>query len=77
MSVSSVRRYRGTWDYRLCLFLQIVYTYLARKLTDWENNETQTAYDNSYIIKLACFYAVNGYSSLFFIAVRLYGCISH
>lgn len=27
--------------------------------------------DNSFVLKLACFYAINGYSSLFYVAVRV------
>lgn len=34
-------------------FIQIVYTFLARKLTDWENNKTQTDYGAFYLARKA------------------------
>jgi len=48
--------------------LNFIYRYVARKMTDWENFETDSEYNNSLTIKLFCFQFVNSYSSLFYIA---------
>lgn len=48
--------------------LNIVYQIIARKMTDWENQETERKYYDSLTLKLFCFQFVNSYSSLFYIA---------
>jgi hypothetical protein len=45
-----------------------VYRYVARKMTDWENQETDRKYNDSLVVKLFCFQFVNSYASLFYIA---------
>jgi anoctamin-5 len=50
------------------LILKQVYNRLAWKLTDWENHRTQSAYEDSLIVKLFAFHSVNSYASLFYIA---------
>ena len=41
---------------------------MARLLVNWENHATQSAYDMSLTLKLALFYSINCYFSLFYIA---------
>ena len=45
-----------------------LYARLARKLNDWENHRTETAYEDALIIKTFLFQAINSYISLFYIA---------
>lgn len=48
--------------------LSFVYPWLARLLTNYENQPTQTAYENSLIVKTVVFQIINSYFSLFYIA---------
>ncbi|VDK58017.1 unnamed protein product [Anisakis simplex] len=50
------------------LILSQVYTYIAKKLTDWECHQYQSTYDNSYTLKVYLFQFFNYYSSIFYIA---------
>ncbi|OAF70408.1 hypothetical protein A3Q56_01867 [Intoshia linei] len=45
-----------------------VYNILAVKLTDWENHQTETNYNNALIIKLFSFHFINSYTTPFYIA---------
>lgn len=45
-----------------------IYSYAAIKLTNKENQRTDTAYEDSLIIKMFVFQFINSYSSFFFIA---------
>ena len=45
-----------------------MYRIVAKKLTDWENQETESNYVDSLTFKLFCFQFVNSYASLFYIA---------
>ncbi|CAG9311961.1 unnamed protein product [Blepharisma stoltei] len=59
--------------------LNIIYKKIAVVLTDWENYETESEYQNALTIKLFAFQFVNSYSSLFYIAYfkgRYEGCES-
>ena len=49
-------------------FMNFVYRIVAKKMTDWENNETNSDYNDSLTFKLFCFQFVNSYASLFYIA---------
>jgi anoctamin-10/anoctamin-7 len=88
--VLSIFLYRATlhdeWGPRFCAFLNAIqikvmntiYRVVARKLTDWENHETDSLYNDSLAIKLFLFQFVNSYNSLFYIAFlksSLEGCI--
>lgn len=48
--------------------LNIIYRIVAKKMTDWENNETNSDYSDSLTFKLFCFQFVNSYASIFYIA---------
>jgi anoctamin-10 len=50
------------------LILNTGYREVARKLTDWENHETQDSYDNSLILKRFLFEAFDCYVVLFYLA---------
>jgi anoctamin-10 len=50
------------------LTLNTIYRGVARKLTGWENHETQTAYENSLILKRFLFEAFDCYIVLFYLA---------
>lgn len=50
------------------LTLNAIYRTVARKLTAWENHETQTAHDNSLILKRFLFEAFDCYIVLFYLA---------
>ncbi|XP_023221266.1 anoctamin-7-like isoform X1 [Centruroides sculpturatus] len=50
------------------MILGRIYNFLAVKLTDWENHQTQSAYNDALIIKLFAFQFANTYTSLFYIA---------
>ncbi|KAL8594587.1 hypothetical protein ACOMHN_002142 [Nucella lapillus] len=50
------------------LILSRVYNVLAKWLTDWENHQTQTRYDDALIFKLFAFQFANNYASCFYIA---------
>ncbi|PVD35218.1 hypothetical protein C0Q70_06499 [Pomacea canaliculata] len=50
------------------LILGKLYTWLARKLTEWENHRTQTKFDDALIFKLFAFQFVNSYASCYYIA---------
>eukprot|EP00980_Cylindrotheca_fusiformis_P024292 scaffold11725_cov116-Cylindrotheca_fusiformis.AAC.1 len=52
--------------------LNKIYRRIARKLTDWENHEFQTDYENSLILKRFLFEAFDCYISLFYLA--FYAC---
>ena len=41
---------------------------VAVLLTNWENHRTESAYENSLIVKSFCFQFVNSYISFFYIA---------
>lgn len=48
--------------------MNVVYRWIAGKLTDWENHEHDTAYNDAMATKLFLFQFVNCYNSLFYIA---------
>lgn len=48
--------------------LNFIYKYVARSLTEWENYETASDFQDALTIKLFSFQFVNSYSSLFYIA---------
>uniref|UniRef100_A0A7M5WJ25 Anoctamin n=2 Tax=Clytia hemisphaerica TaxID=252671 RepID=A0A7M5WJ25_9CNID len=50
------------------LLLGRLYKTLAYKLTEWENHQTKTKYEDALILKLFGFQFVNSYASLFYIA---------
>lgn len=50
------------------LLLNSLYRRVSSKLTDWENHETQTAHDNSLILKRFLFEAFDCYIVLFYLA---------
>ena len=50
------------------MILGFIYEKIAYVLTNWENHRTQTAYDDSLVIKLFSFQFVNNYASLIYIA---------
>lgn len=50
------------------MILGKIYNFLAVKLTDWENHQTESAYNDALIIKLFAFQFANTYTSLFYIA---------
>ena len=55
-----------------------LYQELAFKLTDWENHRTQSAYEQSFVVKSFLFQFVNSYNALIYIAFiksRVEGCI--
>ena len=55
-----------------------LYQELAFKLTDWENHKTQSAYEQSFVLKSFLFQFVNSYNALIYIAfIKSYteGCI--
>ena len=49
-------------------FMDIIYSKIAVLLNDWENHETETAYNNKLATKVFIFKFVNSYSSLFYLA---------
>ena len=48
--------------------MNFVYSKVARKLTEWENVETDSQWQNSLTFKLFLFQFINSYSSLIYIA---------
>lgn len=66
----------NVWGDRLCAFINAVqikmmnqiYKIVATKLTDWENHEIDSSYNQALAIKLFLFQFVNSYNSLFYIA---------
>ena len=48
--------------------MNIVHRIIARKLTEWENYEFDSEFNNALTIKLYLFQFINSYSSLFYIA---------
>ncbi|XP_023221241.1 anoctamin-7-like isoform X1 [Centruroides sculpturatus] len=50
------------------MILGKIYNFFAVKLTNWENHQTQSAYNDALIIKLFSFQFANTYTSLFYIA---------
>jgi len=46
----------------------VIYNFVAKKMTQFENNRTDSIYENSMIAKLFFFQFVNSYSSFFFLA---------
>ncbi|CAJ1942244.1 unnamed protein product [Cylindrotheca closterium] len=52
--------------------LNKIYRKIATKLTDWENHQSQTDYDNSLILKRFLFEAFDCYIALFYLA--FYAC---
>lgn len=48
--------------------LNAIYRVMARKMTDAENHQTDTQFEDSLVNKLYCFTFVNSYGALFFIA---------
>mmetsp|Transcript_7357 Transcript_7357/g.13946 ORF Transcript_7357/g.13946 Transcript_7357/m.13946 type:complete len:883 (+) Transcript_7357:60-2708(+) len=52
----------------LIMVMNLLWGKIARKLTDWENHMTDTAYENNLIAKTFLFKFVNSYNSLFYIA---------
>ncbi|CAM9423223.1 unnamed protein product [Scytosiphon promiscuus] len=58
-------------------FLSFIYSHVVRRLNDFENYRTETAYDNNLIFKTFLFQMFNNYSALFytaFIEGEVYGC---
>ncbi|XP_032221069.1 anoctamin-4 isoform X2 [Nematostella vectensis] len=53
----------------ICInILKFVYSWLAVKLTNWENPRTRTDYEDSFTYKMYLFQFVNTYASIFYIA---------
>ncbi|XP_065667826.1 anoctamin-3 isoform X3 [Hydra vulgaris] len=50
------------------LLLGTLYKSIAYKLTDWENHQTSSEYEDSLILKLFGFQFINSYASLYYIA---------
>jgi anoctamin-5 len=50
------------------LVLKQLYNKMAVKLTDWENHQTQSAYEDSLVVKLFAFHFADSFASLFYIA---------
>ncbi|GFR33812.1 anoctamin-7 [Trichonephila clavata] len=50
------------------MILGRVYELIAVKLTDWENHQTQSQYNDALVIKLFAFQFANTYASLFYTA---------
>lgn len=50
--------------------MSAVYSWLARRMTDFENHETQNGYESSLTLKLALFQSINSYFSLIYIVSR-------
>lgn len=50
--------------------MSAVYSWLARRMTDFENHETQNGYESSLTLKLAIFQSINSYFSLVYIVSR-------
>jgi hypothetical protein len=48
--------------------MNIIYTFIATALTDWENYRTETEYEDSMIIKVFGFQFINSYASFFYLA---------
>ncbi|OMJ94983.1 hypothetical protein SteCoe_1675 [Stentor coeruleus] len=48
--------------------MNLIYNHLAVYLNDWENHETDNAYNDHLAVKLFLFRFVNSYSSLFYLA---------
>ncbi|GBM06723.1 hypothetical protein AVEN_190924-1 [Araneus ventricosus] len=46
----------------------LIYEYIAVKLTDWENHQTQSEYNDALVIKLFVFQFANTYASFFYTA---------
>ncbi|CAG9319982.1 unnamed protein product [Blepharisma stoltei] len=76
---------KGSWGPRLAgafnafqiKILNFIYRYVARSLTEWENYETASEFQNALTIKLFSFQFVNSYASLFymgFVKGRVEGC---
>lgn len=51
--------------------MSAVYSWLARRMTDFENHETQNGYESSLTLKLALFQSINSYFSLIYIVSRV------
>nr|CCA22280.1 anoctaminlike protein putative [Albugo laibachii Nc14] len=68
----------GNWEYLQILpsisyslvvwLLDSKYIQLASVLTDYENHRTDTDFSNALVLKLSCFYFVNNFASLFYLA---------
>ena len=50
----------------------MIYSLLAKALTDMENNQTDTQYEESHVLKLFMFQFVNNFTSFFYIGMYLY-----
>jgi len=50
------------------MILNQIYSWVAYKLTEWENPRTKTEFNDSYILKRFAFEFVNSYGSLFYVA---------
>jgi len=50
------------------LILNIVWSFVARKLNDWENYRTESEYLNNLTFKIFAFYFVNSYTCLYYLA---------
>ena len=48
--------------------MSTIYSKIMNWFNDWENHETQSAFDSYLTVKLIMFDFVNNYSSLFYIA---------
>ena len=74
---SSAARTVGILNAVQIKIFNLVYKYVAVRLNDWENYETQSEYMDALTGKLFCFQFINGYISLFYIAFvkkHLEGC---
>ncbi|CCI44039.1 unnamed protein product [Albugo candida] len=68
----------GNWEYLQILpsisyslvvwLLDSKYIQLASILTNYENHRTDTDFSNALVLKLSCFYFVNNFASLFYLA---------
>ena len=48
--------------------MSVVYSYIARWLTIWENHEKSSKYDKNLSLKIILFEFINNYSSLYYIS---------
>jgi len=48
--------------------LNILWRFVAAKLTEWENHRLQSEFENALIFKIFIFFFVNSYTSLYYIA---------
>eukprot|EP01035_Chromulina_nebulosa_P024470 gene24470-31867_t len=68
LNSSSASYIASVLNMALSLVMNIVYQYVAKKLTDNENHRTDTIYEDALSVKLFVFQFLNSYASFFFIA---------